>query len=168
MQEKDSASKLRSARDEMEQRVKERTCELSHANLDLTREIKGRGNVQNANCELSQRYSTIQDDERRRIARDLHDGVGQILTAALMAASQARLSQNRCQPPSIRDCEKWKIFCSMPFAMCARCPTVTPATFGRERPIFGDPLVWGGILESQQYKADSRARRADGAVRPRG
>lgn len=40
LQERDSASQLRTARDELEQRVKERTSELSHTNLDLTREIK--------------------------------------------------------------------------------------------------------------------------------
>jgi two-component system, NarL family, sensor kinase len=38
---------------------------------------------------LSARVLRIQDDERRRIARDLHDGVGQTLTAAIMAVSQA-------------------------------------------------------------------------------
>ncbi len=38
---------------------------------------------------LSTKVLTIQDEERRRIARDLHDGVGQTLTGALMALSQA-------------------------------------------------------------------------------
>ena len=88
LQEKDSASKLRTARDELEQRVKERTSELSHTNLDLTREIKERERAERDLRNLSAKVLTIQDEERRRIARDLHDGVGQTLTAAVMAVSQ--------------------------------------------------------------------------------
>ena len=89
LQERDSASRLRTARDELEQRVKERTSELSHTNLDLTREIKERERAERDLRNLSAKVLTIQDEERRRIARDLHDGVGQTLTAALLAVSQA-------------------------------------------------------------------------------
>ncbi len=88
-QERDYASRLRTARDELDQRVKERTSELSHTNLDLTREIKERERAERALRNLSAKVLTIQDEERRRIARDLHDGVGQTLTAAIMAVSQA-------------------------------------------------------------------------------
>ena len=89
LQERDSASKLRTVRDELEQRVKERTSELSHTNLDLTREIKERERAERDLRNLSAKVLTIQDEERRRIARDLHDGVGQTLTAAIMGVSQA-------------------------------------------------------------------------------
>ena len=89
LRERDSASELRTARDELEQRVKERTFELSHINRDLTREIKERQRAERDLRNLSAKVLTIQDEERRRIARDLHDGVGQTLTAAIMAVSQA-------------------------------------------------------------------------------
>jgi signal transduction histidine kinase len=89
LQERDSASKLRTARDELEQRVKERTTELSRSNFDLTQEIKERERAERDLRNLSAKALTIQDEERRRIARDLHDGVGQTLTAAIMAVSQA-------------------------------------------------------------------------------
>lgn len=88
LQERDSASKLRTARDELELRVKERTSELSRTNLDLVREIKERERAERDLRNLSAKVLTIQDEERRRIARDLHDGVGQTLTAAIMALSQ--------------------------------------------------------------------------------
>ncbi|HEY6181092.1 MAG TPA: sensor histidine kinase [Terriglobales bacterium] len=89
LQEKESASNLRSARDQLEQRVKERTFELLRTNDELTREIKERERAESDLRSLSAKVLTIQDEERRRFARDLHDGVGQTLTAALMAVSQA-------------------------------------------------------------------------------
>jgi len=89
LQEKESASNLRSARDQLEQRVKERTFELSRTNDELTREIKERERAESDLRSLSAKVLTIQDEERRRFARDLHDGVGQTLTAALMGISQA-------------------------------------------------------------------------------
>ena len=70
--------------DSLEKRVKERTSELETANSSLR--------------QLSQRLLAIQDDEHRRIARELHDGVGQLLAAvsmniALVAAEADKLSE---------------------------------------------------------------------------
>jgi len=59
--------KLRQAHDELEQKVQERTAELNTANENLR--------------ELSGRLQQLRDDERRRIARELHDSVGQLLAA---------------------------------------------------------------------------------------
>ncbi len=53
--------------EELEQRVKERTTELELAEQTLRA--------------LSGRLLQMQDEERRRIARELHDSAGQILTA---------------------------------------------------------------------------------------
>jgi len=88
LQEKESALKLRSAHDHLEQRVKERTAELSRTNDELRGEVQQRERAERDLRNLSTKVLTIQDDERRRIARDLHDGVGQTLTGALMAVSQ--------------------------------------------------------------------------------
>jgi signal transduction histidine kinase len=52
---------------ELEDAVKERTAELARTNHNLS--------------ELSARLIQLQDDERRRIARELHDSVGQMLAA---------------------------------------------------------------------------------------
>jgi signal transduction histidine kinase len=101
LQEKESASKLRSARDHLEQRVKERTIELSRINDDLTSEVKERGRAERDLRSLSAKVLRIQDEERRRIARDLHDGVGQTLTGALLAVSQA----TSCPEPLPTSCQ---------------------------------------------------------------
>lgn len=58
---------LSEARDHLEKRVQERTSELKIANEDLRN--------------LSGRLLQLQDDERRRLARELHDSVGQIFAA---------------------------------------------------------------------------------------
>ena len=58
---------LHQALGELEKKVQERTTELSQANRSLR--------------DLSGRLMQVQEDERSRLARDLHDEVGQLLTA---------------------------------------------------------------------------------------
>ena len=67
---KQAEAQLRVNKAELEQKVLERTQELSTASQALR--------------ELSARILQAQDDERRRLARELHDGVGQLLAAASM------------------------------------------------------------------------------------
>jgi signal transduction histidine kinase len=61
---------LRSAHAELERKVQERTTELSRANENLR--------------ELSGHLQQLRDEERRQIARELHDSVGQLLAAISM------------------------------------------------------------------------------------
>jgi len=61
---------LRQARDELEQRVEARTAELSNA-LEQLRD-------------LSAHVETVREDERTRIARDVHDELGSLLVALKM------------------------------------------------------------------------------------
>ncbi len=58
---------LRQSLGELEMKVQERTAELSLANRSLR--------------DLSRRLMQVQEEERSRLARDLHDEVGQLLTA---------------------------------------------------------------------------------------
>jgi signal transduction histidine kinase len=68
--------RLLRAQDELEERVRERTADLDTVNRNLR--------------ELSARLMQLQDDERRRIARELHDSVGQTLAALGMNLSLVR------------------------------------------------------------------------------
>ena len=68
---------LREARDELEARVAERTAELARANEALRDALAARK-------ELLWRVVSAQEDERRRISRELHDGLGQELTALIL------------------------------------------------------------------------------------
>lgn len=68
--------KLRKEQIDLEARVRQRTAELDAANRSLR--------------ELSARLLQLQDDERRRIARELHDSVGQLLVGLSMNISGVR------------------------------------------------------------------------------
>jgi PAS domain S-box-containing protein len=67
--------------DTLENRVSERTRELENA-TDKLRDLSGR-------------LLQIQDEERRRIARELHDGVGQLLVALKMNSSSVTKEETK-------------------------------------------------------------------------
>jgi signal transduction histidine kinase len=92
---------LQQTHNELEQRVKERTAELAEANVNLTAEIEERRRAEKAlqqNAErlqalneiaethreqlrlLSARLAETQETERKRLAHELHDRVGQNLS----------------------------------------------------------------------------------------
>lgn len=79
---KAAEAELRRARDELEQRVEERTAALAEALRTLEVEAAVRH-------ELAGRLATAQEEERRRIARDLHDRLGQYLAALRLGLTAA-------------------------------------------------------------------------------
>jgi signal transduction histidine kinase len=80
---------LKSAHAALESRVTERTAALA-AEVAVRRQAEERANV------LVRQLVTVQEDERRRIARDLHDQLGQQFTALRM---QLEAHRRRCPDP---------------------------------------------------------------------
>jgi PAS domain S-box-containing protein len=78
---KRTEEELRLAHEELEQRVAERTLELAEANEALRVENAERRRIEKARLHLLRQLVRVQDDERRRIARDIHDHLGQQSTA---------------------------------------------------------------------------------------
>jgi len=74
-------AKLKAAYDHLEERVEARTAELWENNKELMKQAE-------TVRELSGHLLQNQDEERRRIARELHDSVGQLLAAANMMVSK--------------------------------------------------------------------------------
>lgn len=79
IQQRDTA--LQQAHDDLEARVKERTAELKKAEDSLRA--------------LSTRLLQLQDEERRNIARELHDSTGQVLAALGMNLATIQMESSK-------------------------------------------------------------------------
>jgi len=77
-------TELLRAHAEMEDRINKRTAELSEANVRLKAVAEERGKAQERILSLTQQLIRIQEDERQRISRDLHDNVAQDLSSAIL------------------------------------------------------------------------------------
>ena len=75
---------LRAAHKEMERRVAQRTVELSAANIKLQEEVAEREKAQERILSLTKDIISVQEAERQRIARDLHDNVAQDLSSIVL------------------------------------------------------------------------------------
>ena len=80
-------AELRRTHEELEQKVAERTRELAQTVTSLQAEMQTRRTTEQQLRELSARLLRLQDEERRRLARDLHDSTGQTLTALKLTAA---------------------------------------------------------------------------------
>ena len=78
---KRAESALRKAHDELEKRVTDRTKELSRANAALKA--------------LSQRLVDVQEAERRYVARELHDEIGQMVTGLKLVLETGVITEPR-------------------------------------------------------------------------
>lgn len=79
---------LERAFSDMERRVRTRTDELTRANASLQTEIADRRQKEELLRQLSGHLMQAQDQERRRIARELHDNSGQTLAAIAVNLSR--------------------------------------------------------------------------------
>lgn len=74
---------LQASRDQLVHAVEERTRELRESNTALREEIARRSRSEESRAQLVRRIANNQEEERRRLAREMHDQLGQHI-AALM------------------------------------------------------------------------------------
>jgi len=85
-----AAEELHKAHDELEHRVQERTADLVQSNQSLQTEIADRKQAEKEVQDLSRRMMRVQEEERRNLARELHDGATQNLVALSLNMTQIR------------------------------------------------------------------------------
>jgi PAS domain S-box-containing protein len=83
---------LRKSHEELEVRVYERTAEIETANQSLQLEILERKRAEEEIQDLSRRMMRVQEEERRNLARELHDGATQNLVT--LSLHMGRMSRN--------------------------------------------------------------------------
>jgi len=86
------------AHDKLETRVKERTEELEKKNAQILKQSEVLDATNRGLRQLSARLMQVQDDERRRIARDLHDSTGQALALLSMNLSALETEAGQYSP----------------------------------------------------------------------
>ncbi len=109
---KQAEQALQKAHEGLEHRVEERTEELRQVNMELRREIEERILAEKALREsqeelrfLTSELITIQESERRRISRELHDELGQALAVSKTRLEAIEGKLRRDQKALKEDCQ---------------------------------------------------------------
>jgi two-component system CheB/CheR fusion protein len=100
-EQKQTQDELQSAHEDLETRVEARTHELAAANESLRREVFERQRVEDARVFLLRQLVNAQEGERRRISRELHDQLGQQVSALGLKLSMLKNDRQLSAP--VRD-----------------------------------------------------------------
>jgi signal transduction histidine kinase len=101
---------LRLAHNDLEERVAERTAELKQKNQQIVQQAEALASMNQGLRQLSARLLRVQDEERRRIARDLHDSTGQTMALLSMNLSALKTEADRHSPALAKSiCENMEI-----------------------------------------------------------
>lgn len=94
---KEAENALRQAHDDLEKRVRERTAELDFLNKKLRKEIREHQDTESELLRhqeklksMASQLAIIEEEQRRQLATDLHDSIGQSLAALQIKLSEIR------------------------------------------------------------------------------
>jgi PAS domain S-box-containing protein len=101
---KDGSQLVVASRWALEQRDHGNAYSLLETNSDITQQKESEKALKES--ELAARLLRLQDEERRRIARELHDGAGQLLAAMSMNVSKVKEERSKLSPDAARCVEE--------------------------------------------------------------
>lgn len=133
------AGELQEARDQLEIKVAERTAELAEALTQLRIRMEEQAVLKIERIAVLERLFTIQEDERGRIARDLHDQLGQSITAL-------RLQITGLKKLTPED-ENWRDHLARAEAIAGKLDSEISLTAWQLRPSFLDSTHFLAALE---------------------
>jgi two-component system, chemotaxis family, CheB/CheR fusion protein len=87
---KKAEEELQRAHNELEKKVEERTHELANINKSLQEEIAERKHAEADRRDLLRQLVMAQEEERQRISRELHDEMGQHISALLLGLNSLK------------------------------------------------------------------------------
>jgi len=91
-------------------RVEERAAEITTRNEKLTSEIVERKIAQDRLQKLSHKIVRLQEEERRRVSRELHDGINQLLVSVKYKIENFEDKFNQSPEQALSDIKKADIF----------------------------------------------------------
>ncbi len=96
---------LRQSHEDLEIRIRERTADLQDANCSLQAEVFERKRAEEEIHELSRKMLRVQEEERRNMARELHDGATQnLVTLCLNLARAAKACSEEGTKSAMAEC----------------------------------------------------------------
>jgi two-component system NarL family sensor kinase len=94
----------------MADRIEERTAEIITRNEKLTSEIVERKIAQDRLKKLSHKIVRLQEEERRRVSRELHDGINQLLVSVKYKIENFDVKFKQSPEEALKDINKAVIF----------------------------------------------------------
>jgi signal transduction histidine kinase len=107
-QRKEVEAALRTAYEDLERRVEERTVEVRKVNETLQEEVTEHRRSEAARGQLLRQLVMAQEEERRRISRELHDQMGQHLNALMLGLKNLSISCGNGSSPHTKGFQRLK------------------------------------------------------------
>ncbi len=95
---RESEGALRKSHGELEKRVEQRTRELVELTCRLRSEVEQRTEAEARLRELSGRLLSLRDEDRRKLARELHDSTGQLFVALQLNLAFRQKGASKLEP----------------------------------------------------------------------
>ena len=141
-------------RQELELHVQSRTAELQSKNVQLLEEAKKREDAETSLRTLTSQLMLIEDEERRRVALELHENTAQLL--ATLAMNLSVLGETT-KPDDVRESRLIKESAALVGGRVAAGRSSSALAFvasanpGRDGAAVGCPVVCGAVWEAYQH-----------------